>query len=82
MSNADGHMPVHQRDAQRERLLSVRDPTLIFVHHVQDVSCAAVIGDARAIKKELRAAKQKFLCGRAQATGLRLGLRKRPQSFV
>jgi hypothetical protein len=40
-----------------------------YVHHVQDISCAAVIGDARAIKKELRAAKQKYLCGDGAASG-------------
>ena len=40
-----------------------------FVHHVQDISCAAVIGDARAIKKELRAEKQKYLCGDGAASG-------------
>ena len=41
-----------------------------FVHHVQQVACAAVLGNARSILKSIRARKQRLLADGAPAGGV------------
>ena len=40
-----------------------------FVHHLQQIACAAVLGNARAIRKSIRARKQALLAEGALAGG-------------